>query len=265
MILFEDFENRTTATSLQDLWTGIYNNVAITTNSANVFAGKQAVQFELPVSTQEVGAGIATDLTTKFDVLYLRYYSKLESNFDVVGSSHNGADISAGYYIDGAATPGIKANGTNKYLIAYENWRGDINTKSPGQQNIYIYHPAQRDNYGDHFFPDGKVMPNTSVPFDFGPAFVDRPQFIPELGRWYAFEVMLKANTPGQRDGRVTCWVDGNIVADFPNLRLRDIDTLKIDRIGIGLHANPNNPALTHKWSDNIVVATEYIGPMVPK
>ena len=29
---------------------------------------------------------------------------------------------------------------------------------------------------------------------------------------------MVKLNTPGQNDGRVTHWIDGNVVGDFPNL-----------------------------------------------
>lgn len=265
VILFENFESRANAMSLLGDWTATYNSVSITSTADNVFSGNKAVQFELPISTEEVGTGIAKDFGTKYDVIYLRYYSKLETNFNVVGSSHNGVDISAGYYVNGNATPGVPADGTNKYLIAYENWRGNATDKSPGFQNIYIYHPLQRDKYGDHFFPNGEVMPNTSLPFDFGPTFIKRPQFTPKLGQWYAFEVMLKANTPGKLDGQVTCWVDGNVIADFPNLRLRDTDALKIDRIGIGLHANPTNPTLTHKWADNIVVATDYIGPMAPR
>src|SRR5262245_42802736 len=215
-----------------------------------------------PQQTVELSTGLAKMLSNKLDTLYLRYYSKYETTFDITGSSHNGADISAGYFVNGNATPGVPANGTNKYLIAYENWRGDTATMTPGEQNVYIYHPEQRSNYGDHFFPDGRVMPNTSIPNDFGAEFLARPNFTPELGRWYAFEVMLHANTPGVRDGRITCWVDGQIIADFTNLRLRDIDTLKIDRFGISLHFG-NNPTMeTRKWYDNVVAATAYIGPM---
>ena len=130
---------------------------------------------------------------------------------------------------------------------------------------MYIYHPEQRDVYGDHFFPNGDVMPNTSIPNDFGPDFVPRANITPELGRWYEYEVMLRANTPGLRDGRITCWMDGNVIADFTNLRLRDIDTLKIDRIGLSLHFGDNSTGETRKWYDNIVVATEYIGPLVAR
>jgi hypothetical protein len=74
---------------------------------------------------------------------------------------------------------------------------------------------------------------------------------------------MVKANTPGQRDGRVAFWLDGQLIADFPNLRLRETTALKIDKVSIDLHVHTNNLAVAKKWSDNVVVATSYIGPMV--
>ena len=132
-----------------------------------------------------------------------------------------------------------------------------------GLLNIYIYHPEQRSNYGDHFFPNGDVQPNTSIPNNFGPTFVARPNVTPDLGRWYEYEVMLKANTVGQRDGRVTIWLDGQVIGDFPNIRFRDVDTLKIDRFNLSLHAGSNPTGPTKKWYDNVVAAKSYIGPMV--
>ena len=263
-VLFaDDFERYTAPDELDGHWDARYHEVSLTREADHVHAGLQAVQFTAPAQTTELSNGLAKALATGQDVVYLRYYSKFDETFDITGSSHNGADVSAHYFVDGNATPGIPADGTNKYLIAYEDWRGEASTPSPGEQNIYIYHSEQRSEWGDHFFPDGTVLPNTSIPGDFGPTFVPRPSFTPELGRWYAFEVMLQANTPGQRDGRVTCWVDGEIIADFPNLRLRDIDSLKIDRIGIGLHSH-ENPVETYKWYDDVVLATAYVGPMAP-
>jgi hypothetical protein len=52
------------------------------------------------------------------------------------------------------------------------------------------------------------------------------------------------------------------VIADFPNLRLRDTDELKIDRFNISLHVRSNTLAVAKKWYDNVVVATSYIGPM---
>ena len=263
-VLFaDDFESYATADQLQGPWDAIYHMVGLTRTADDVFFGAQALEMIAPQQSTELSNGVAKMIAPTQDVVYLRYYSKFETTFDITGSSHNGGDISAGYYVDGNATPGIPADGTNKYLISYEDWRGEVTDTSPGLQNVYIYHPEQRSNYGDHFFPNGDVMPNTSIPGNFGPEFVARTNVTPELGRWYEFEVMLRANTPGIRDGRITCWMDGEVIADFTNLRLRDIDTLQIDRIGLSLHFGDNSSRETRKWYDNVVVATEYIGPLV--
>jgi hypothetical protein len=169
--------------------------------------------------------------------------------------------MSAHYFVDGQATPGVPADGMNKFLVEYEHWRGEASTASPGLLNVYVYHPEQRDDYGDHFFPSGLVQPNTSLPFDFGPDFVAQPEVIPELGRWYCYELMVRANTPGERDGRITLWLDGEQIADFENLRMRDVDTLKLDRFNLSFHARAT-PTETRRWYDNVVAARSYIGPM---
>jgi len=265
VVFADDFESYGSADDLPQRWDAVYHEVRIATEPDNVFAGTQSVEFTAPQQESELGNTVAKVLDAEVDVLYLRYYSRYEDTFDITGSSHNGGDISAHYYIDGNATPGVPADGTNKFLISYENWRGEETTASPGQQNIYIYHPEQRSQWGDHFFPDGTVLPNSSEPGNFGDDFVPRDNVTPELGRWYSYEVMLRANTPGQRDGRVTCWIDGEVIADFPNLRLRDIDTLTIDRFALSLHFGANPAGVTRKWYDNVVAATEYIGPLAPE
>jgi hypothetical protein len=73
---------------------------------------------------------------------------------------------------------------------------------------------------------------------------------------------MLQANMPGSRDGRIALWLDGTLIADFRNLRLRDIDTLRIDRFNLSLHIGSNTRAPAHKWYDDVVAATSYIGPV---
>jgi hypothetical protein len=267
-VLFaDDFESYAQSSELDRKWTYFYQTqlVAITTDPANVYAGNQALQFTIPQQTDELSDGVDKDISPEQDVLYLRFYSKFMPPYDVVGSSHNGGGISAHYFgPNNQATPGVPADGTNKFLVNLENWRGDEATTSPGQLNVYVYHPEQRSQWGDHFYPTGLVNPNTSIPFDFGPDFVSRPDIIQDLDRWYCYELMVQANTPGLRDGRIAAWLDGVLAMDFMNLRLRDVDTLTINRVGIGLHigSNPNGEART--WYDNVVVATSYIGPMVP-
>lgn len=265
VIFADDFESYESAADLDDRWDNYYqaNRTRIATEPANVFAGSKSLEFTQPQQAGELSNAVQKVLDEELDVLYLRFHSKFASSFDVTGSSHNGGGISAHYYVNGNATPGVPANGTNKFLIEFECWRGQASDESPGALNVYVYHPEQRDDYGDHFFPTGVVLPNSSVPFDFGPSFVSRPDVTPELDRWYAYEVMLKANTPGMRDGRITIWLDGAVIGDFPNLRLRDVPTLKIDRFNLSLHAGSNPSGETKKWYDNVVAAKSYIGPLV--
>ena len=54
------------------------------------------------------------------------------------------------------------------------------------------------------------------------------------------------------------------LVADFLNLRLREIDTLKIDRFALSFHIKSNPNGASKKWYDNVVAATSYIGPICP-
>lgn len=264
VIFFDDFEDYVQSSDLDQNWESVhqYDQITFATEAENVFAGDQSLQFTVPQQDQELSNGTTKWVSPELDVLFLRYYSKFSAPYDVTGSSHNGSMISAHYYEGHQATPGIPADGTNKWLVNLENWRGETETPSPGLLNVYVYHPEQRSDYGDHFFPTGLVMPNTSLPYDFGPDFIPRDDFIPELEQWYCYEVMVQANTPGQRDGRIAAWIDGVLVADWQNLRLRDIPDLTIDRFGIGFHIGSNPSGASHKWYDNVVAAHSYVGPL---
>jgi hypothetical protein len=267
VVFADDFESHSDGGDLENRWDAVYqmDQIRMATETENVFAGSQSLEFTVPQQDEELSNATDKVLTDELDVLFLRYYSRFQSPYDVVGSSHNGSMISAHYFIDGNATPGVRADGVNKFLVNYENWRGEEATASPGDLNVYVYHPEQRDDYGDHFFPNGDVMPNTSIPYDFGPEFVERQNVIQELDRWYCYEYMVKANTPGERDGRIAFWLDGVLLADFQNLRLRDIASLKIDRFGLSFHIGQNPNGETKKWYDNVVAATSYVGPMVTR
>jgi len=266
VIYADDFESYDNASGLAVNWNGgVYHDVKITTEKSNVFAGNKSLEFKLPKQNIEWSNTVARELGKNKEVeqLFLRYYTKFDQSFDIVGSSHNGGGMSAHYYMNGQATPGIPANGYNKFLVEFESWRGSAADSSPGLLNVYIYHPEQRSQWGDHWFPNGEVMPNTSIPGNFGSDFVSRTNIRCKLGQWYCCELMVKANTVGLRNGRIACWLDGKLIADFPNLRLRDVDSLKISRFNLSFHAGSNPSNETYKWYDNVVAATSYIGPMI--
>jgi hypothetical protein len=262
VIFTDDFESYADGSALGSHWDDVYHDPQIATAPADVHGGGQALELAVPMQGDELSNTVAKRLTDELDVLFLRYYARYDAGFDVVGSSHNGGGISAHYYVDGRATPGVPADGLNKFLVEFEAWRGEEQEPNPGRLNVYIYHPEQRSEWGDHFFPDGTVLPDSSISGDFGPEFVVRDNVVPEVGRWYCYEVMLRANTPSARDGRIALWLDGTLIADFRNLRLRDVDSLRIDRFNLSLHIGSNTRAPARKWYDDVVAATSYIGPV---
>ena len=264
VIFADDFEAYGQTTDLRRNWDTVHHmdHIRLVAEPDKVFGSRQALEFKVPQRETELANAIQKTLVEKRDRLYLRYYSKFEAPYDVVGSSHNGSMISGGYFVDGMATPGVPADGSNKFLVNLEHWRGRALIAPPGELNIYIYHPEQRSQWGDHFLPSGRVLPFSARRFDFGPTFVSRPDIVPNLDQWYCYELMVQLNTPGERDGRITAWLDGVMVADFGNLRLRDVESLEIDRFGLSFHIGSNRNGESRKWVDNVVAATSYIGPL---
>lgn len=258
VIFADNFESYGSTSQLTSNWSNVYQQTytRIATEAANVFSGTRSLEFRIPQTSSEVSNALIKNLSPTEDTVFVRVYTKFETGFNAIGSSHNGIAIKAKY-----CCPGVPANGTNKFYVDVENSRDSTSEAIPGRTHIYTYHPDQRDQWGDHFFPDGTVIPYSSTPGNFGPYFVPRPNFTPEVNRWYSYELMVKANTPGLRDGRIAVWIDGKLIADFPNLRLRDTTNLKIDQVELGLHVKSNTIRQNLKWYDDVVIARSYIGP----
>ncbi len=260
---FESYSNVSALTS-NGRWNEAYHtqNIRLATEPENYYHGTKALEFKVPQTNNEVSNTVIKYINPTEDIIFIRFYAKFNSEFNVSGSSHNGSTISSSYWDGPGGGPGIPADGYNKFLVSVEAWRESGSSPNPGSMNAYVYHPEQRDIWGDHFFPTGRVLPFDYLPGDFGPYFISRPEVIPELDQWNAYEIMVKANTPGERDGRIAFWLDGELIADFLNIRLRDTTDLKIDRVGVDLHIKNNTMSVAKKWYDNVVIATSYIGPM---
>ena len=113
------------------------------------------------------------------------------------------------------------------------------------------------------YFPGGRATPGIRA--DGRNKFLARLDFSPQLDHWYCYEFMVKANTPGKRDGRIAFWLDGKLIADFPNLRFRDVEDLRIDRFDLSVYIANNKDRSNRKWHDNVVAPTSYIGPVTPE
>ncbi len=89
---------------------------------------------------------------------------------------------------------GDKPDGTERFSTALEllgNW-GKL--KATGIWNFYSYW------YQMQAAPDGKYW---------GTSFKPEVQPVIDRGQWICAEFMLKHNTPGQRDGEQTFWING--------------------------------------------------------
>ena len=124
----------------------------------------------------------------------------------------------------------------------------------PGVWNFYTYWHEMKTKWGTVYIGEDEPI----VP-----------------GRWYCVEVMLKANsTPEAHDGEQAFWVDGRLFGRWGGFNWRTTDALKINSFWL-LYYNTDQPARHNRdphpdsrvmevWFDDIVVATEYIGPIAP-
>ena len=272
VIFADDFESYTSPSQLTNKWDGAYQlqNIRIATEAGNFFAGSKALEVSLPISTTELANSAKKRLSPEQDTVFLRAYTKFDAGYSVNTSNHNGLRLSARYPGPGVIPP---ADGTGFFLFLLQNHVLGASLpgeSTPGYSHIYAYWPNQRSEFGDHWYPDGMVKPLAGNLGNEGdwlafpgqyPDFKPMPNFLPQRNRWYCYELMVRANTPGQRDGEVKSWIDGKLISDFPNLNIRSIGTLKMDEAHIGLHAI-HSERVNKKWYDNVVIATQYVGPM---
>ena len=264
VVFAEDFESVSgSSLAVNELWSNVWGLLGITTAGDDVHAGTRAL--EVTATEPERSQGAVHDFGTGgLDLLFVRYYMKYHPDFP--GMHHTGIDLFAGApgVGQGDAT-GVRPDGVRSFQALLDTLSPMFDWSPPGNQppgllEVYCYHKDQLGDYGDIFYSTGEGNGNLAL---FGDTFVPRPNVTPERGRWTSFELMLKANTPGSRDGRAAFWVDGRLAGDFPNLRFRTVDALRINQVIITTYVSELSSNQT-VWYDDIIAARSYIGPMVP-
>ncbi len=192
--------------------------------------------------------------TKGVDTMYARFYVKFHEK---TGYIHHFVHLVA----DRTPTPWPKGGagetppGDAKFSTGIEPTGRWGKFPPPGVWNFYTYWHEMKTKWGSVY--NGKQQP-----------------IVP--GRWYCVEVMLKANSsPDKDDGEQAFWVDGELYGRFTGFRWRTTDKLKINSFWL-LYYNTDQPARHNKdpnpqsrvmevWFDDIVIATEYIGPVYGK
>jgi hypothetical protein len=117
VIFADDFESYSSAVALTTRWDTIHHfaNIRIANETGNFYSGANALEFSVPKQSAEVSNSAIKYVRPERDLVFLRYYAKFDTRFDVLGSSHNGSTISASY-----CCPGVRADGYNKFLVSYD-------------------------------------------------------------------------------------------------------------------------------------------------
>jgi hypothetical protein len=182
-----------------------------------------------------------------YDKVYFRWFCKFDSTFDQGWGMH----FCSLYAVEGnnkwnqMGQAGIKPDGDDRFGSGFEPWSDWETLTPPGRMQFYAYwHEMLPDNsgpyWGNVFYPDTVI--------------------IPERGRWYCMEMMIKANDAGHDNGEIAAWIDGELYMHFTGFNWRTTNELKIKRISLGIYIH-NNPKDNICWFDDIALSTGYIGP----
>lgn len=214
--------------------------------------GTGALQLTTPANDgKSVGAGPSYWFGPEgHDRVHLRYYIRFADDYDQGDLNHTGGGLAAvsgeGKW-DQMGKAGIRPKGDDRFTVGFEPWKDWGRNAAPGAMALYVYWPdMKRDRDGN--FWGNLMMPEA------------KDRVIPERGRWYCFEQMIKANTPGKPDGELAAWIDGKLYAHYTGFRWRTSDKVKLKRFNLAVYIHKSTRENT-VWYDDVVLSTGYIGP----
>jgi hypothetical protein len=174
--------------------------------------------------------------------IYFRYYLRFGSDWNPRrGGKLPGISGTYGR----AGWGGRPSNGRNGWS-ARGQFRGQRDGKTP--IGFYCYHADMRGRYGSAWIWQR-----------------DRLGYL-ENNQWYCVEQYVRMNTPEKNDGVLRGWVDGKLAFEKTDVRMRDVSGLNIECIWINIYHGGTWTADSddHLFIDNVVIANQYIGPMLP-
>ena len=250
VLLHEDFEDAEKVFD-RKRWSAVSNKNAalkLVTAPADVHGGKQALQI-----TATLGRNTGGHLFRRFadgqEKMHARFCVKFAADCDYIHHFVTMvAELPATPWPTGGA--GLRPAGDRKFSIGIEPWGQWGKYPPPGGWHFYNYWwkmPRSRD---------GKFWGQ-------GP---DKDAYaVPQRGKWYCVEFLAACNTPGKPDGQLALWIDGKKLIHHKDINWRSDEKLKLNAFWLMLYVTDRwtkHPANT-VWFDDIVVATDYIGPPV--
>lgn len=255
-ILFEDdFES-----GGLDKWDQV-RSAEVTTNYP--FSGKYCVEMKLVRGKTSVSDAIKWFLPGA-DRVHVRFYVKFSKDYQY---PHHFVTLMAGPPTDkwaGFGKAGLKPDGSY-FSSGMEPWFAWGRNPPPGELSFYSYFldmkpdPKMDKYWGNSFFPPGPGQGEAA----------DAGRIIPELDQWQCWEFMVQANSaPEKSDGAQAMWVNGKLVGKFTGIRWRNRGEVQINCLWLQHYGYDSSDPTRREWQeeqtvwfDDVVVATEYIGP----
>ncbi len=231
VIFADNFEDSRLVTASKKIWVGglgtewiKYSNDVPSTSS-----GKQSLWM-----ADSINMDLYTIFTQKYRTLYFRWYMKYERDQQF---HHEGPGIAGGNPV-GA---GIKPNGTY-FSCSFEKANGE------NRFDTYSYWKDMGCSggcYGNYLINDASLT------------------VWPE--RWICVEVKFTLNEPvTMSNGELTVWWDGKQVCNRTGFQWRTDTATFMSKFDLEhYNSDPNHaPYMGDIWYDDLVIATQYIGPI---
>jgi len=209
-----------------------------------------ALMVKIPAAENlgvDMGYRLADKQRAEPEEIYFRYYLRLSSDWMPT--------------LDGGKLPGISAT------YGQAGWGGRRTDGSRGWSMRGSFYPTPQPGNPYHArSPIGTYAYHVDMKDDTGDAWPwsSGGQALLERNRWYCIEQYFKINRIGQRDGVLRAWIDGRLVFERMDVRVRDVSSIRIEQIWMNVYFGGRQPSPTdlHLFIDNVVVARRYIGPM---
>ncbi len=253
--------------------------MAFSSDAPPASAGKRSLQMTATLG-ENTGGHLYTKWPRGVDKAFARLYVKFAADAEYIHHF-----VTLGGYYPPTAWPqggaGERPRGDDRFTVGIEPYGNYGRYPAPGAWNFYTSWHEMKGS------ADGKYWGNSVTPV--------KPALVPR-DRWQCVEVMLQCNSaPDKSDGELALWLDGQQVMrvaqgarrsrwtgmgfslleqegeSFEGFRWRTNEQLKINFLWL-LHyvtenaarqnnvANPN--PINRVWFDDIVVGTEYVGPI---
>ncbi len=222
--------------------------------AADAHGGSKALKITATLG-DDTGGHLYKMLDAGRERLHFRFYVKFAKEHEYV---HHFVHLTG--YNPGTKWPqggaGECPEGDKRFSSGIEPWGDWGKHKPPGAWNLYTYWCEMKKSR------DGKFWGNSFQP--------EKPVAV-EKDKWICVEFMIRCNTVGKADGEQAFWIDGKCAGRWGGIRWRTSKDLAVNGVWLLYYITENAPKqngvkeprkTNDVLFDDIVVATEYIGPV---